>query len=144
MSEKICKIPARLKNASKGGHVAGTIDIIDDDLGMTQDAINKIVFSGNVTVSLSTSVTTVFARTPINVTVTATSSVIANKITINTTPVTSINNSKTLSHTFELTPIVGNNSYIATFEYSGVPSKTASKTITGVDKIFYGLGTENM
>lgn len=144
MTENISYIPTRIKNVAKGGHVTGTEDIIDDDLGMTQDEINKIVFSGNVTVSLSTSVNTVFARTPINIILTATSSVIANKITINTTPVTSINNSKTLSHTFELTPIVGNNSYTATFEYNGVPSKTASKTITGVDKIYYGLGTESM
>ena len=40
MNEQIQTIPARLKNVSKGGHVAGTTDIIDDDLGMTQDEIN--------------------------------------------------------------------------------------------------------
>ena len=34
-------IPARLYNAAKGGHVAGTIDIIDDTLEKTQDQINQ-------------------------------------------------------------------------------------------------------
>ena len=41
MTEKVSYIPARLKNAAKGGHVAGAIDIIDDILNRTQDAINQ-------------------------------------------------------------------------------------------------------
>jgi hypothetical protein len=35
MSEKIIPIPARLKNVSRGGHVAGAEDIIDDSLQKT-------------------------------------------------------------------------------------------------------------
>ena len=40
MAEKIQSIPARLKNIAKGGHVAGTEDIIDDNLNKTQNVIN--------------------------------------------------------------------------------------------------------
>lgn len=41
MSENRSPIPSRLYNAAKGGHVAGTADIIDDDKGKTQDVINQ-------------------------------------------------------------------------------------------------------
>lgn len=41
MNENRSPIPSRLYNAAKGGHVAGTADIIDDDKGKTQDVINK-------------------------------------------------------------------------------------------------------
>ena len=41
MSENRSPIPSRLYNAAKGGHVAGTADIIDDDKDKTQDVINK-------------------------------------------------------------------------------------------------------
>ncbi|MBR0166136.1 MAG: hypothetical protein IJQ13_04580 [Prevotella sp.] len=40
MIEKKQPIPARLYNASLGGHVAGAEDIIDDNLHQTQDKIN--------------------------------------------------------------------------------------------------------
>lgn len=40
MTEKIQSIPARMKNIAKGGHVAGTEDIIDDVSGKTQKEIN--------------------------------------------------------------------------------------------------------
>lgn len=40
MTEKIQSIPARIKNIAKGGHVAGTEDIIDDASGKTQKEIN--------------------------------------------------------------------------------------------------------
>ena len=41
MNENRSPIPSRLYNAAKGGHVAGTADIIDDNKGKTQDVINK-------------------------------------------------------------------------------------------------------
>ncbi len=40
MTEIIQPIPARIKNVAIGGHVAGAEDIIDDNLGKTQDEIN--------------------------------------------------------------------------------------------------------
>lgn len=148
MNEVTQTIPARLRNMAIGGHVAGTVDIIDDDLGMTQDEINKIVFSSNVTVSLSSSVSTVFARTAVDVKLTATSSVTADEIIITKNgvaqPLATTENKKTLEYTHRLTPVVGSNAYSARFKYSGIADKTASRTVTGVDKIFYGLGTETM
>lgn len=41
MNENRSPIPSRLYNAAKGGHVAGTADIIDDNKGKTQEVINK-------------------------------------------------------------------------------------------------------
>lgn len=41
MSENISFIPSRLKNAAVGGHVAGTVDIYDDDIGATQAKVNQ-------------------------------------------------------------------------------------------------------
>lgn len=41
MSENKSPIPSRLYNAAKGGHVAGTEDIIDDTSGKTQKTINS-------------------------------------------------------------------------------------------------------
>lgn len=43
MTEIIQPIPARIKNVAIGGHVAGTEDIIDDNLGKTQQTINQEV-----------------------------------------------------------------------------------------------------
>lgn len=43
MTEVINAIPARLKNIAVDGHVCGTNDIIDDDLGLEQHIINKEV-----------------------------------------------------------------------------------------------------
>lgn len=146
--EVIQNIPARLKNMAIGGHVAGADDIMDDDLGMTQDAINKIVFSSNITVGLTSSVSTVFARTPISVPLTAASNVKANEITIKkdgvSQPLATAENVSSLSYTHTLNPVVGSNVYRATFKYSGISDKTATKTVTGADKIFYGLGTASM
>lgn len=45
MEENIKYIPARLKNATKGGHIAGTDDIIDDISGKNQSEINTEVNS---------------------------------------------------------------------------------------------------
>lgn len=148
MSEVTQTIPARLKNMAIGGHVAGADDIMDDDLGMTQDEINKIVFASNINVSLTSFITTVFARTPIDIPLTATSNVKSNEITITkdgvSQPLATAENVATLSYTHRLTPAVGSNVYRARFKYSGIAAITASKTVTGVDKIFYGLGTETM
>ena len=43
MTERTNLIPARLKSAVVGGHVAGAEDIIDDAKGKTQDVINSDV-----------------------------------------------------------------------------------------------------
>ena len=40
MTEIVQSIPARLKNAAVGGHVAGAADILDDSMNKTQDTIN--------------------------------------------------------------------------------------------------------
>lgn len=45
MNENRSPIPSRLYNAAKGGHVAGTEDIIDDESGKTQKEINAEIFA---------------------------------------------------------------------------------------------------
>ena len=45
MTENIVKIPARIKNAAIGGHVAGTEDIVDDVLEKTQAEINSDLYA---------------------------------------------------------------------------------------------------
>ena len=40
MTEKIVPIPARIKNMAQGGHVAGAVDIFDDNLLRDQQTIN--------------------------------------------------------------------------------------------------------
>lgn len=47
MSENKSPIPSRLYNAAKGGHVAGTEDIIDDNLGRNQKDINADTYRKN-------------------------------------------------------------------------------------------------
>ena len=42
-TEKKVPIPARVYNASQGGHVAGAVDIIDDNKNKTQATINAEV-----------------------------------------------------------------------------------------------------
>lgn len=45
MTEVKTFIPARLKNAAVNGHVAGADDIIDDELGKTQNVINAEIIA---------------------------------------------------------------------------------------------------
>lgn len=49
MTEQINKIPARLKNMAKNGHVAGADDIIDDVLDKTQDQVNQDLIGADQT-----------------------------------------------------------------------------------------------
>lgn len=153
MTEKISYIPSRIKNAAVGGHVAGADDIIDDDLGLTQNEINRVVFAGNITVGLEARkngavVSLVFAREAVDISLTASSSVKASRIVITkdgeSGSIADVQDVSTAEGSHHLVPAVGSNTYRAAFSYSGIADKTATKTVTGADKIFYGLGTASM
>ena len=52
MGETVSYIPSRLKSAVKDGHVAGAVDIVDDELNLNQATINSIVMANAVTLTL--------------------------------------------------------------------------------------------
>lgn len=69
MPENVSYIPNRIKNASKGGHVAGASDIIDDNLGLSQEDINADTYRKGETYSKDETynrdeINTVISNTP--------------------------------------------------------------------------------
>jgi len=130
MSTKV-KIPGRLESAELNGHVTGAMDIIDDDLGLTQAQINAIVIGDAVNVSLSASKdSSSTAETPV-VRLTANCSVNAT-ITIKkgSTVVATVDDARTLSatDTFVPDPETLLSVYTAEFEVGGLV-KTATANV---------------
>lgn len=116
------------------------VDSICDDLQEQIDALNV----DKATVNLSVSPSTVFVGGTYTITLTATSSVAAQYITIKhngTDMQVGSGTSFTINATVEATTS-GTESYSAVFTINGV-TKTVSKTLTKVNKIYYGVGTEN-
>ena len=116
------------------------VDSICDDLQEQIDALNV----DKATVNLSVSPSTVFVGGTYTITLTATSSVAAQYITIKhngTDMQVGSGTSFTINATVEATAS-GTESYSAVFTINGV-TKTVSKTLTKVNKIYYGVGTEN-
>lgn len=132
-------IPARLKNAAIGGHVAGADDIYDDDMMLTQDVINSIVKDNVVTVSLGSSSIAANMGSQGNVTLTATSKVSMDSISIKKDNNTIAEGSgTTLRYTDDSVNNYGTTVYQAEFRKGGMV-KNASIT---VGAIYYGSGDE--
>jgi hypothetical protein len=142
MTEKISYIPSRIKNAAVGGHVAGADDIMDDELQLTQSQINSIVLGDAININLTASPSTVFVGEMKSITLNATISTPADSIKIKKgDTVISTGRGTSLSGTDSITPsIAGNVSYIAEFVLGGL-TKTSSRSVTAVNKIYYGSGT---
>jgi hypothetical protein len=142
MTEKISYIPSRIKNAAVGGHVAGADDIMDDELQLTQSQINSIVLGDAININLTASPSTVFVGETKSITLNATISTPADNIKIKKgDTVISTGGGTSLSGTDSITPsIAGNVSYIAEFVLGGL-TKTSSRSVTAVNKIYYGSGT---
>jgi hypothetical protein len=142
MTEKIQYIPARLKNASVNGHVAGADDIMDDDLQLTQKQINAIVLGDAVSVAFNFSSSAVDVTTQgegnATVNLTATCSTEANTIKIKKDGAvvasgsgTSLTHSDTRAHSGNATH------YVAEFMIGGL-TKTATRNIA---TLYYGSGS---
>lgn len=116
------------------------VDSICDDLQEQIDALNV----DKATVNLSVSPSTVFVGGTYTITLTATSSVAAQYITVKHNDAdmqVGSGTSFTINATVEATTS-GTESYSAVFTINGA-TKTVSKTLTKVNKIYYGVGTEN-
>lgn len=140
MPEKISYIPSRLKNAAKGGHVAGAVDIIDDSLQLTQSEINSIVLENTISTELNVSPNIVFVNMQNTINLTATISLPAN-ITIKQGETQIITGSGTsLSGSYTFTPNTsGNTQFKASFTI-GELTKESTKNVTSVYPIKYGAG----
>ncbi len=142
MTEKISYIPSRIKNAAVGGHVAGADDIMDDELQLTQSQINSIVLGEAININLTVNPSIVFVGETKSITLNATISTPADNIKIKKdNNVISTGRGTSLSGTDSITPsIAGNVSYITEFVLGGL-TKTSSRSVTTVNKIYYGSGT---
>ena len=116
------------------------VDSICDDLQEQIDALNV----DKATVNLSVSPSTVFVGGTYTITLTATSSVAASSITLKHNGADmqiGEGTSFTINDTLEAAAS-GTESYSAVFTINGA-TKTVSKTLSKVNKIYYGVGTEN-
>ena len=123
--------------------VDGKIDNISDICDDLQEQIDALNID-KATVNLTVSPSTVFVGGTYTVTLTATSSVAASSITLKHNGADmqiGEGTSFTINATVEATTS-GTESYSAVFTINGV-TKTVSKTLTKVNKIYYGVGTEN-
>lgn len=116
------------------------INTVCSNLQTQIDALNI----DKITVNLSVSPSTVFVGGTYTITLTATSSVAAQYITIKHNGAdmqVGSGTSFTINATVEATAS-GTETYSAVFTINGV-TKTVSKTLSKVNKIYYGVGTEN-
>lgn len=138
MTEIKKPIPARLYNASQGGHVCGAEDIIDDALNLEQSVINEIVATNVVTTSVSVSSSVATAGSQGNVTLTASSAITMDSITIKKGDDTigSSTNSGTATGTDSAVNTAGTTDYVANFVKGGL-TKTVNRK---VGAIYFGSG----
>ncbi len=152
--EKRTAIPSRIYNAANGGHVCGAEDVIDDEIGLTQDKINSIVLGKAITVGLDAT-SPVFVGEGRSISLAATISTDADHIYIyrgsysakpdGVSPIASLSDSatnrKALSYADTIDAVDGNNYYTAVFEI-GDMTKVASKSCVGVRPISTGHGAD--
>lgn len=142
MTIETTKIPRRQKCVDKNHpYIGGAIDIIDDDLQMTQKEINSIAISV-IKTTLSANKTAVFVNEESTITLTATVSVPANVIKIKRedTQIGVDGSGTSYSVQDTVTPsatgIIG---YIADFIVRGATIH-ASANVSVVQPIYYGSG----
>lgn len=147
MTEKINPIPARLKNVTIGGHVAGAADIIDDELQMNQADINAIVLGGSINTSISTNKKAVFVGSQMNVSITASmGNVTADVIIIKKNGVEIGRGVNVASYTCNDTSIAaeyGTITYTAEFVLGGYHPAQKSVTVRATYPFYYGKGGVN-
>lgn len=142
MNIETTKIPRRQKCVDKNHpYTSGAVDIIDDDLQLTQAQINAIVLGGAVSVSLAASPQEVFVGVESTINLTASINTPANSIKIKkgseeiaTGSGTSISGSDTITPSE-----AGTIAYSAEFALGGLP-KVANRNVTAVYPIRTGSG----
>ena len=144
MTIQTTKIPRRQKCVDKNHpYTSGAVDIIDDDLQLTQAQINAIVLGGAVTPSLSASPGTVFVGVQTTINLTASINTPADNIKIKQGDTEIVTGSGTsLSGSYAITPnAAGNTQFRADFVLGGL-SKAATKNVVAVYPIKYGAGDD--
>lgn len=142
MTIETTKIPRRQKCVDKSHpYTSGAVDIIDDELQLTQAQINAIVLGDAVTTGLTASPSPVFVGVASAISLHATISTPADTIRIKkgdtvlaTGSGTSLNGSDSITPDSD-----GNTSYTAEFVLGGL-TKTASRNVAAVYPIRTGSG----
>lgn len=142
MDIKVTEIPRRQKCVNKEHpYTAGAVDIIDDDLQLSQAQINAIVLGGAVTPSLNATPSPVFVGAESTISLTATINTPASSIKIKRGSTQIASGSGTsLSGSDAITPSSdGNTTYTAEFVVGGL-TKPATKNVAAVYPIRIGTG----
>lgn len=149
MTHKVNNIPSRQKCIDKGHpYIGGAIDIIDDDLQLTQSQINSIVLGGSITPNLTRTPSVIFVDTASNVTLVASITTPADSIKIFKNGVSepiATGSGTNLSHTDNVTASErGNVQYYAEFKIGGLTKRQPASgfvNVQAVDKMYTGAGT---
>lgn len=142
MNKRYTSIPKRQKCINKEEpYIGGAVDIIDDDLQLTQAKINEIVLGGAVTIGLNATPSPVFVDVQSNISLSATINTPANTIRIKKgSTVIATGSGTSLSGSDSITPsAAGNTIYTAEFAVGGL-TKTTTKSVTAVYPIRTGSG----
>lgn len=144
-------VPGRLHCVAADTPLAGTDEILDDDLGMTQNDINASlqsqineIVSGGTTVNLSASPSAVFVGVETAISLTATCSKTATAISISGgnmgTPATGSGTRLTAQDTITA-DAAGTTAYNAIFTVAGI-NKSKSASVAAVYPIYYGAAAD--
>lgn len=148
--KRYTEIPKRQKCVNKEEpYIGGAVDIIDDDLELTQTRINAIVIGGSLTPGLSTDKSTgVFVGTETSIRVTATINTPADTIKIfrnGTTDPIATGSGTSLVYDDNVTPSErGNIQYYAEFAIGGLVKRQPASgfvNVPAVDPVYTGAGT---
>lgn len=131
-------------NQSSGADIADDLADLRDDLDALQQQVNQII-GDQTTVNLTVSPTVIFVGQSYNISLTATCNPEANSIVVKKAGTTLGSGSGT-RYTFTDSSVTasasGNIAYSADFAFDEV-TKSASKNVTAVNKIYYGIGTDS-
>ena len=149
MNKRYTSIPKRQKCINKEEpYIGGAVDIIDDDLQLTQAQINDIVLGGSITTNLTSNKSAIFVGDQSSVKLTATITTPADSIKIFKNGVAnpiSTGSDKSLTYTDNVTPsersII---QYYAEFKIGGLVKRQPTSgfvSTQAVDKMYTGAGT---
>lgn len=148
MTEKISYIPCRVRNSTKGGYTTGAVDIIDDDLQLTQAQINSIVLGGSITPSFTRTPSTIFVNIATNITLSTSITTPADSIKIfknGTVNPIATGSGTSFSYTDHVTLSTRDTiQYYSEFKIGGLTKRIPVSgyiTVQAVDKMYTGAGT---
>jgi hypothetical protein len=149
MNKRYTSIPKRQKCINKEEpYIGGAVDIIDDDLQLTQAQINDIVLGGSITTNLTSNKSAIFVGDQSSVKLTATITTPADSIKIFKNGVANpiaTGSGTSLPYTDNVTPSArGNIQYYAEFKIGGLVKRQPTSgfvSIQAVDKMYTGAGT---